>query len=119
LIEARREAAMTIAVKSRRRNENVYTSPFDALPRALVTPEQVKATRKLLGWSQDALAGHVGVAASTIGNFEIGSKPTSDWIVRAIQATLEAAGAKFISNEPRVKAEAPVHVALEQRKAAS
>src|ERR1700727_89706 len=111
---------MTIVVKSKKRDGKVYASPCDALPRAVVTREQVKATRKLLGWSHDALAGHVGVAASTIGSFEIGRKPTSDWIVQAIQATFEAAGVEFSSSAPHVKlrAEAPVDVALGQHKAA-
>jgi DNA-binding XRE family transcriptional regulator len=37
-----------------------------------VTPEQVKAGRRLIGWSRDDLGGHSGVSATTIGNFEAG-----------------------------------------------
>ena len=65
------------------------------------------------------LGGRVGVAASTIGSFELGRKPTSDSIVRAIRVTLEAAGVEFISSEPGVKLMAGTRAAVDQRKAAS
>jgi len=47
---------MTFSVKSKQRDAKVYGQPCGGLPRAFITAEQVKVTRKLLGWSQDALA---------------------------------------------------------------
>jgi transcriptional regulator with XRE-family HTH domain len=37
-----------------------------------ITPEQVKAARELLGWSQADLAAQVGVSDTTISLFERG-----------------------------------------------
>jgi len=35
----------------------------------MITGQQVRAARKLLGWSQQDLVGHVGLSKSTISNF--------------------------------------------------
>ena len=42
-----------------------------------LTPEQVKAARQLLGWSQSDLAGHVGVSTKTVWVFEAGKPKPS------------------------------------------
>jgi hypothetical protein len=59
LTEMRGEAAMRFAVKSKKRDAKICVTRYDDLPHALITGDQVRATRKLLGWSQDALAGFV------------------------------------------------------------
>jgi DNA-binding XRE family transcriptional regulator len=64
---------------------------------APITPEQVKAARQLLGWSQAGLAGHVGASTSTIGLMEQ-SKPRSPHLnLDAVRAALESAGVVFIT----------------------
>jgi DNA-binding XRE family transcriptional regulator len=40
----------------------------------MITPAQIKAARKLLGWSQMTLALEAGVAATTIGSLERAKK---------------------------------------------
>jgi transcriptional regulator with XRE-family HTH domain len=44
---------------------------IDAAP---LTPEQVRAARSLLHWSQNDLAEKAGVAASTVADFERGQR---------------------------------------------
>jgi transcriptional regulator with XRE-family HTH domain len=44
----------------------------------MITGEQVKAARKLLGWSQEVLAGHVGVSDVAIGNIERGCRAAAE-----------------------------------------
>jgi transcriptional regulator with XRE-family HTH domain len=62
----------------------------------MTTGEQVKAARKLLGWSQQVLAGHVGVSEIVISNIERGRRVASEWIFRGTREVLEAAGVEFI-----------------------
>jgi transcriptional regulator with XRE-family HTH domain len=75
----------------------------------MITGEQVKVARKLLGWSQQVLAGHVGVSEAVISSFERGRRVASEWIFREIRAALEAAGVEFTNGgEPGVKLKAKV-----------
>jgi transcriptional regulator with XRE-family HTH domain len=70
----------------------------------MITGEQVKAARKLLGWSQQVLAGHVGVSGIFICNIERGRRVASEWIFRGIRETLEAAGVEFTNGgQPGVR----------------
>jgi DNA-binding XRE family transcriptional regulator len=60
-----------------------------------VSPEQVIAARRLLGWTQDALAAEVGISKWTLCRFETSNQRPSEWIVLAIRLALEDAGVEF------------------------
>ena len=62
-----------------------------------ITPEQVKAARELLEWSQSDLAGHVGVSESAIRLFELGVNLVL-FDLGAVRNVLEAAGIEFAEN---------------------
>jgi transcriptional regulator with XRE-family HTH domain len=72
----------------------------------MITGEQVKAARKLLGWSQMTLALEAGVEQSTITKFERGKPRAEGRTVSAIQRALESAGVEFIDDEPGVRLKA-------------
>jgi DNA-binding XRE family transcriptional regulator len=55
-----------------------------------ITPAQVKAARKLLGWSQLGLASILGIRETTVGKFESGTQ--RERMIIAIRRALEAAG---------------------------
>jgi transcriptional regulator with XRE-family HTH domain len=69
----------------------------------MITGDQVKAARKLLGWSQLALALEASVTQGTIANFETGKSRLSVLSVSTIKRALEAAGVEFPEGEPGVK----------------
>ena len=56
---------------------------------------QWRAARALIGWSQEELAGKIGVARLTIKRLESGSQFVSDEIRERAKAALEAAGVEF------------------------
>jgi transcriptional regulator with XRE-family HTH domain len=62
-----------------------------------ITADQVKAARKLLGWSQSELAGQSGVSATTIGYAEADDPRRPPTKLQAIRAALESAGVEFIA----------------------
>ena len=71
----------------------------------MITGEQVKAARKLLGWSQMKLASEANIDPSIIGKFEVGKKRPSVLSVQTIKRALEHAGVDFQEGEPpRLKA---------------
>jgi transcriptional regulator with XRE-family HTH domain len=63
-----------------------------------ISPEQAKAARVALGWSQDKLAGASGVSTSSIKAFEYGRKLPFAGIREAIEVALEAAGVEFTND---------------------
>jgi transcriptional regulator with XRE-family HTH domain len=70
----------------------------------MITADQVKAARKLLGWSREDLAGHTGVKDTTIALFEGGEQKSPDWVVVLIRRALEAAGVEFTNGgQPGVR----------------
>lgn len=58
-------------------------------------PEQVRAARSLLGWSQQVLATKAGVAVSTVADFERGQRCPVPNNALAIRHALETAGVLF------------------------
>ncbi len=62
-----------------------------------ITPEQCRAARALLGWSQSDLEKSSGVARKTLADFE-GGKKTRPYgrTLEAISKTLEEAGVVFV-----------------------
>jgi transcriptional regulator with XRE-family HTH domain len=70
----------------------------------MITAGQVKAARKLLGWSREDLASHAGVKDTTIALFEGGEHQSPDWVAMLIRRALEAAGVEFMNGgQPGVR----------------
>jgi predicted transcriptional regulator len=70
----------------------------------MITGQQIKAARKLLGWSRDRLAPRAGVSRTVIWKLEDGGFTTTlTEQVYAIRAALEAAGVEFTGGEPGVR----------------
>ena len=63
-----------------------------------ITPEQCRAARALLDWSQPDLVKASGVGRSTITRFERGSHMPHASNLAAIRVALEAAGVIFIDD---------------------
>jgi transcriptional regulator with XRE-family HTH domain len=72
----------------------------------MITGEQVRAARKLLGWPQMTLALEASVTPSTVLKFERGEGRPSVLSVSTIKRTLEGAGVEFPEGEPGVKLKA-------------
>ncbi|HLW92053.1 MAG TPA: transcriptional regulator [Roseiarcus sp.] len=66
----------------------------------MITGDQVKVARKLLGWSQDRLAGVVGVGSTTILTFEKGRRQMSTLDLTVMRRVLEDAGVEFLEGRP-------------------
>ncbi|GGC64026.1 transcriptional regulator [Siccirubricoccus deserti] len=60
-------------------------------------PQQVRAGRALVDWSQSRLAEGAGVSLSTIKDFEAGRREPIRASLAAIRSALEAAGVEFIA----------------------
>ena len=64
----------------------------------MITIQQIRAARGLLGWSQTELANRAGLSLPTVKRVEAGAGPhVSDEARRRIQKALEAGGAQFVS----------------------
>lgn len=65
----------------------------------MITIEQIRAARGLLGWSQTELASRAGLSLPTVKRFEAGFGPrVSDEARAKLQKALEAAGIDFIED---------------------
>jgi transcriptional regulator with XRE-family HTH domain len=62
----------------------------------MLTPEQSRAARGWLDWSQEDLARRAGVSISTVRDFEKGRRTPIPNNINALQGALEAAGIKLI-----------------------
>jgi DNA-binding XRE family transcriptional regulator len=74
---------------------------------AVLTPERVKAARRLLGWSQSDLGGHVRVSTSSICVFELGKPKAPQLDLGLVRTALEAAGVEFVEAGVRLRTSAP------------
>ena len=64
----------------------------------VITIQQIRAARGLLGWSQSELAKRAGLSLPTVKRVESGAGPrVSDEARACIQQALESGGAQFIS----------------------
>lgn len=63
----------------------------------MITANQCKAARAMLGWSQQELATASSVNKRTIMDFESGARTPLLATLRAIQGALETAGVQFIA----------------------
>ena len=64
-----------------------------------LSPEQCRAARGLLNWSQGLLAHEAKLARATLAEFELGRRTPHDRILDDIQSALEAAGVEFTNGE--------------------
>jgi transcriptional regulator with XRE-family HTH domain len=64
-----------------------------------LTPEQSRAARGLLDWSQAQLASQSNLSESTVRDFEKGRRNPSVNNLTAIQKALEAAGVEFTNGD--------------------
>ena len=65
---------------------------------APITPEQVVAARRLLGWSASRLGTRVGVSAKTILAFEARTQWSPPLYLDLVRERLEIEGVEFIEN---------------------
>ena len=61
-----------------------------------MTPDQCRAARGLLDWSQDRLATEAKASNSTVRNFEKGRSVPGPIFLQSMKSALEAAGIQFI-----------------------
>jgi len=61
-----------------------------------MTPEQCRAARKLLGWTEKQLAEQAGTQAVTVSYVERGEGHPRTRTLVALQTALEAGGVEFI-----------------------
>lgn len=66
----------------------------------LLTPNQCRAGRGLLDWTQDDLAKQAGISRSTIRGFENGQHALQKASVNAIRAAFERAGLRILDTDP-------------------
>ena len=61
----------------------------------MITGEQVRAARRLLGWSQVRPAGRSALSESAVAKFETGAQRLPSPNLEAIRQALEVAGIEF------------------------
>lgn len=64
-----------------------------------MSPEQCRAARAWLGWSQQELAGRAKVGLSTLRDFEARRRRPIPNNLAAMKAALEAAGIEFTNGD--------------------
>jgi predicted transcriptional regulator len=67
----------------------------------VLTPEQLRAARALVGWSREALAEKAGVPAITTKQFENGDTDPRLSTLHKWRRSLEAAGVRFLDADPQ------------------
>ncbi len=70
-----------------------------------INPEQCRAARALVGWTQLELAGAAGIGLSTVADFERGARCPQQQNLIAISSVLVRAGVVFIEGGVRRKKE--------------
>lgn len=66
-----------------------------------MTPDQVRAARNWLGWTQPELAEKAEVGLSTLRDYERGARVPVHHNLKAIQSALEEAGIEFTADAIR------------------
>jgi transcriptional regulator with XRE-family HTH domain len=69
-----------------------------------MAPEQSRAARAWLGWSQEELAKRSNVSVNTVRNFERGQKTLHFNSIAAMRQAIEVAGIQLLFNENGVAA---------------
>ena len=63
----------------------------------MISPNQCRAARGLLKWTQPKLAAHSGVGLSTINRYENKTRPPRETAVMRLKLALEDAGIEFLA----------------------
>lgn len=64
-----------------------------------ISPEQCRAARAMLDWTQQTLATRVGVALKTVRDFETGRRTPLNIIRSSIKQALEEGGIEFLGQD--------------------
>ncbi|HWB49207.1 MAG TPA: helix-turn-helix transcriptional regulator [Stellaceae bacterium] len=64
-----------------------------------MTPEQSRAARGWLGWSQGELAARAGVAKNTVYLFEAGQRTPTENVLAALRRAIEAQGIRLVFDD--------------------
>jgi ribosome-binding protein aMBF1 (putative translation factor) len=67
---------------------------------AMITGDQIKTARLILGWSTETLAAEARLSRSTIRVCERGDTKQSAWVLDSIREALESAGVEFAEGQP-------------------
>lgn len=70
---------------------------IDVMTESAIFPDQCRAARALLNWSQADLAERAKVAKQTLADFERGARTPYARTLADIRAALEGAGIEFIA----------------------
>ncbi|MBU3887210.1 helix-turn-helix transcriptional regulator [Methylosinus sp. KRF6] len=62
----------------------------------MITPQQIRGARAMLGMTQASLAEAAGISTTAVNNIERGAADPKTSTLVAIQRALEAAGVEFI-----------------------
>mgnify|MGYP000878741203 CR=1 FL=1 len=69
-----------------------------ATAQRMLTPEQIRAARAVLRWTQADLAAASKVAAITIKNIEAGGVDSKIFTLQKLRRAMEAAGVEFLDD---------------------
>jgi DNA-binding transcriptional regulator YiaG len=69
---------------------------------ATMTPEQCRAARAWLNWSQDELAKGASVGVSTVRDFEAGRREPTRNNLTAMKAALESGGVALVDDDKQL-----------------
>ena len=73
----------------------------------MITPQQIRGARAMLGLTQSALALAAGISTTALNNIERSAADPKTSTLSAIRRALESAGVEFTNgNEPGVKLKA-------------
>ncbi|MBK19714.1 MAG: transcriptional regulator [Rhodospirillaceae bacterium] len=64
-----------------------------------MSPNQCRAARGLLKWTQPRLASESGVGLSTINRYENETRPPRKTAIQRLQTALEGAGVEFLFDD--------------------
>jgi transcriptional regulator with XRE-family HTH domain len=67
----------------------------------MITAEQIRAARVLLGLRQEELAQRAGMAVGTINSAELGTKATRPLTLKILSEVLTEAGVEFLPEDER------------------
>jgi transcriptional regulator with XRE-family HTH domain len=67
-------------------------------PLGMLTPQQCRAARAVLGWSREDLAEKAGVSAGTVVGFELLGADSKVSTVQKLRRALEGGGIEFIDD---------------------
>jgi transcriptional regulator with XRE-family HTH domain len=77
-----------------------------------ITPNQCRAARAIIGWTQSDLEIKSKVTRKTLADFEAGKRQPYDRTLADIRKTLEAAGVVFLDEGQQVNGGAGVRLSL-------